>query len=51
MKPGIVTLFVLVLASAGQGKQTFTGVITDDMCPARMTPPVFPAPQHFCDRH
>jgi hypothetical protein len=33
MKPGIVTLFVLVLASAGQGKQTFTGVITDDMCP------------------
>ena len=33
MKPVIVGLFVLALVSAGQGKQTFTGVITDDMCP------------------
>jgi hypothetical protein len=24
---------VLLAASAGQGQQTFTGVITDDMCP------------------
>jgi hypothetical protein len=37
MRPVIVSLFVLGLVaptgSAGQGKQTFTGVITDDMCP------------------
>lgn len=33
MKPVIVALFVLALVSARQGKQTFTGVITDDMCP------------------
>jgi hypothetical protein len=33
VKPVIVASFVLVLVSAGQGKQTFTGVITDDMCP------------------
>jgi hypothetical protein len=32
MKPVIVSLFVFAL-SAGQGRQTFTGVITDDMCP------------------
>jgi hypothetical protein len=32
MQPVIVSLFVLAL-SAGQGRQTFTGVITDDMCP------------------
>ena len=33
MKPVIVGLFVLALVFAGQGKQTFTGVVTDDMCP------------------
>jgi hypothetical protein len=33
MKPVIVVLLVLLAASAGQGQQTFTGVITDDMCP------------------
>jgi hypothetical protein len=37
MKPVLVGLFVLAfvspLSSAGQEKQTFTGVITDDMCP------------------
>ena len=33
MKPVILSLFVVVAASAAQGKQTFTGIITDDMCP------------------
>jgi hypothetical protein len=33
MRTVIVGLFVLALVPAGQGKQTFTGVITDDMCP------------------
>ena len=33
MKPVIVGLFVVALLPAGQGRQTFTGVITDDMCP------------------
>jgi len=32
MKPVIVSLLVAVL-SAAQQKQTFTGVITDEMCP------------------
>jgi hypothetical protein len=33
MKPVILSLFVAVAVSAAQGKQTFTGIITDDMCP------------------
>ena len=33
MKPVMLSLFVAVAVSAAQGKQTFTGVITDDMCP------------------
>lgn len=32
MKHLIVTLLALSALSAGQGKQTFTGIITDDMC-------------------
>jgi hypothetical protein len=32
MKPLFVILLALSAVSAGQGKQTFTGVITDDMC-------------------
>lgn len=32
MKPLIVSLLVLTALSAGQGKQTFTGTITDSMC-------------------
>ena len=33
MKPVMLSLFVAVAVSAAQGKQTFTGIITDDMCP------------------
>jgi hypothetical protein len=33
MKPVILSLFIAVTLSAAQGKQTFTGVITDEMCP------------------
>ena len=33
MKPVLVSLFVAVTLSAAQQKQTFTGVITDEMCP------------------
>ncbi len=32
MKQLFVILLALSAVSAGQGKQTFTGVITDDMC-------------------
>jgi len=32
MKPLFVMLLALSAVSAGQGKQTFTGAITDDMC-------------------
>lgn len=32
MKPLIVSLLVLAALSGAQGKQTFTGTITDDMC-------------------
>jgi hypothetical protein len=35
MKPVFLLLLVAAsLSAAAQGKQTFTGVITDDMCPA-----------------
>jgi hypothetical protein len=33
MKPVFLMLFVAASLSAAQGKQTFTGIITDDMCP------------------
>jgi len=33
MKPVILSLFIAVTVSAAQGKQTFTGIITDEMCP------------------
>ena len=33
MKPVMLSLFVAVALSAAQGKQTFTGVVTDEMCP------------------
>jgi len=33
MKPVILSLLIAVTLSAAQGKQTFTGVITDEMCP------------------
>ena len=33
MKALLLSLFVAVVVSAAQEKQTFTGVITDDMCP------------------
>lgn len=33
MKPVVFSLFLIVAVSAAQEKQTFTGVITDDMCP------------------
>ena len=33
MKPVIVSLLLAVAVSASQQKQTFTGVITDEMCP------------------
>jgi Protein of unknown function (DUF5818) len=32
MKPLIVSLLAVAALSAAQGKQTFTGTITDDMC-------------------
>ena len=34
MKPLILTVLVVAALSAAPGKQTFTGVITDSMCPA-----------------
>ncbi len=33
MKPVIVSVVLAVAVSAAQQKQTFTGIITDDMCP------------------
>jgi len=33
MKPVILSLFVAAVLSAAQDKQTFTGIITDEMCP------------------
>ena len=33
MKPVLFSLLVAVASSAAQGRQTFTGVITDEMCP------------------
>ena len=33
MKPVMLSLFLAVAVSASQQKQTFTGVITDEMCP------------------
>ena len=33
MKPVLLSLFVAAAVSAAQEKQTFTGIITDDMCP------------------
>ena len=33
MKPVILSLLVAVTVSAAQQKQTFTGVVTDEMCP------------------
>jgi hypothetical protein len=33
MKPLILTLLVVAALAAAPGKQTFTGVITDNMCP------------------
>ena len=33
MKPVILCVLVAVTVSAAQSKQTFTGVITDEMCP------------------
>lgn len=33
MKPVVLSLFLAVALSAAQEKQTFTGVITDEMCP------------------
>ena len=32
-KPVILSLLLVAVVSAAQDKQTFTGVITDDMCP------------------
>lgn len=32
MKPLLVSVLAVAALSAGQGKQTFTGTITDDMC-------------------
>lgn len=32
MKPLLVGVLAVAALSAGQGKQTFTGTITDDMC-------------------
>ena len=32
MKTSVASLLVVATLSAGAGKQTFTGVITDDMC-------------------
>jgi hypothetical protein len=33
MKPVMLSLFVAAAVSAAQDRQTFTGLITDDMCP------------------
>ena len=33
MKPVMLSLFLAAALSADQEKQTFTGIITDDMCP------------------
>jgi hypothetical protein len=33
MKPVMLSLLVAAAVSAAQEKQTFTGIITDDMCP------------------
>jgi hypothetical protein len=33
MKPVLASLFIAVTLSAAQSKQTFTGVVTDEMCP------------------
>ncbi|HVG55942.1 MAG TPA: hypothetical protein VM846_15995 [Vicinamibacterales bacterium] len=33
MKPVMFCLLLVVAVSAAQEKQTFTGIITDDMCP------------------
>ena len=33
MKLAILSFFLIVAVSAAQEKQTFTGIITDDMCP------------------
>ena len=33
MKPVMLSLFLAVAVSASQPKQTFSGVITDEMCP------------------
>ena len=33
MKPVVLSLFLAVAVSASQQKQTFTGVVTDEMCP------------------
>ena len=33
MKPVILSLFLAAALSAAQDKQTFTGIITDEMCP------------------
>jgi hypothetical protein len=32
MKPPVFTLLAIAALAAAQGKQTFTGAITDDMC-------------------
>ena len=33
MKPVVLSLFLAAALSAAQDKQTFTGIITDEMCP------------------
>ena len=33
MKPVVLGLFLVTVLSAAQDKQTFTGIITDEMCP------------------
>ena len=33
MKAALISLFLIAAVSAAQEKQTFTGIITDDMCP------------------
>ena len=33
MKPALLALCIVASISAAQGTQTFTGVLTDDMCP------------------
>ena len=38
MKPVLLSLFVAAALSAAQEKQTFTGIITDDMCPLSTHP-------------